>query len=233
LKTLNHFDNFLWAEDENTKLTLHQFGKDFELYKRSFNLLCETKAHLHELMEEDPRKISTAKKAILMIVNRIIQLMQSIRVLNLKGYYYDVRVLSRCLLESAGLCAYFALNEEEVDNWVKGNLKIAKIRLIDYISLLFEVKERRGIPFYGKLSEYVHTNVGAIASLVVAVHPEMAAIDFQLTPIFDKEKAIEISAYPTFMLIILAKIFRDELTDKRRGEIMRFVEKYAAEKREK
>jgi len=62
LKTLNTFENFLWAEDENTKKTLRRLGKDFELYKNSFNLLCETIRHLHELMEKDPRKIPTAKK---------------------------------------------------------------------------------------------------------------------------------------------------------------------------
>ena len=135
-------------------------------------------------------------------------------------------MLRRCLIESIGLCAYLALNEEEVKNWIEGNVKIARIKLVDYISLLFGIKERRGIPFYGKLSVYVHTNVGAIVSLIIDIDPE--GISFQLTPIFDKEKAIEISWYPTFMLVVLTKIFRDELPKKRKGEIMRFYEQHVA-----
>jgi len=155
--------------------------------------------------------------------------MQSIRVLNLKGYYYDVKVLERCLLESMGLCAYFALNEEETENWIRGKDNIAKIKLVDYTSLLLGVKGRRGVPFYGKLSGYVHTKVRAIASLIVDIDPE--GISFQLTPIFDKEKVSEISWYPTLMLAILRRIFLDELSEKRKGEIMRFLEQYVAEKK--
>lgn len=228
---MNTFDKFLRAEDENTKETIRQFGKDLELYKSSFNLLCETKAHLHELMEKDPRKIPTEKKVILMIINRITQLMQSIRILNLKGYYYDVKVLERCLLESMGLCAYLALNEEEVNNWIEGKVKIARIKLVDYISLLLGTEEHHGIPFYGKLSGYVHTDVSAIASLIVDIDHEAYVTSFQLTPIIDKEKVSEISWYPMLMLTILKEIFRDELAEKRR-EITKFVSQYVSEIKE-
>lgn len=228
METLNVFDTFLWAEDDNTRKTLSRFGKDFELYKRFFNLLCETIHHLYELMEKDPRKIPKTKKIILMITNRIVQLMQSIRVLNLKGYYCEVRVLERCLLESMGLCAYFALNEEETDNWIRSKGSMAKIRLVDYISLLLGVKGHSGIPFYSKLSKHVHTDVEAIASLVVDI--DLEGISFALTPIFDKERASEISWHPTLMLAILRTIFRDELTEKRNGEIMRLLKQYVAEK---
>ncbi|MBA7470394.1 hypothetical protein ES707_05679 [subsurface metagenome] len=179
-------------------------------------------------MEKDPSKIPTAKKVILIITTRIIQSMQAIRVLNLKGYYYDLRVLERCLLENMGLCAYFALNEEETEKWIKGKNKIARIRLIDYISLLVGIKEGGWIPIYGKLSGYVHTNLRSIASLIVDIDPE--GISFQVTPIFDKEKVSEISLYPTVMLIILARIFRDELTKTRKARIMRFCKQILAEK---
>lgn len=226
---MNAFDNFLWAEDENTKKTRCLLGKDFELYKRSFNLLCETIDHLSELMEKDPRKIPRAKKVILMITNRIVQLMQSIRVLNLKGYDCDVRVLERCLLESMGLCAYFALNEEETENWIKSKDSIAKIRLVDYISLLLGVNGRSGIPFYGNLSKYVHTYAESIAFLIVDTDREAGELSFALTPIFDEEKVSEISWIPTLMLAVLGKIFRDELTEKRNGEITRLLKKYVAE----
>jgi len=231
-KALNIFDNFLWAEDENTKRTLRQFGNDFELYKRSLNLLCKTTHHLCELTEKDPSKIPRAKKLILMIISRIIQSMQSIAILNLKGYYYDVKVLERCLIESMGLCAYFALNEKETMNWINGKKdKIAKIKLIDYIPLLLDLKERRGASFYGKLSGYVHANARAVASIIVDVDHE--GISFPLTPIYDREKVSEISFNPTLMMIILEKIFRDELTEERKAEIMRFIRQYKAEKLKK
>lgn len=231
MKTLNLFNKFLRAEDENIEQTIRQFGKDLELYKSSFNFLCDTKAYLYELMEKDPSKIPTPKKIILMVITRITQSIQSIRILNLRGYYYDVKVLERCLLESMGLCAYLALNEEEVDNWLKGNVKIARIKLVDYISLLLDTEEHHGIPFYGKLSRYVHTDVSAIASLIVDTDHEAYVTSFQLTPIFDKEKVSEISWYPTLMLAILRRIFLEELSEKRKGEIMRFLRQYVAEKK--
>lgn len=230
MKTLNLFDNFLWAEEENTRRTLRQFGKDLELYKHSFNLLCETFVHLHKLMEKDPRKIPTPKKVVLIIVNRIIQLISSIRVLNLKGYYYDVKVLERCLFESMGLCAYLGSNLEEVDNWMEGKVEMAKIKLVDCISSLLDIKERRGIPFYGKLSGYVHTDASSVvSSLIVDIDREAYAMSFQLTPIFDEEKACEISWYPMLMLLILRKIFGDELSKKRKGEIVKFCKQYVAQ----
>jgi hypothetical protein len=75
----------------------------------------------------------------------------------------------------------------------------------------------------------VHTDVEAIASLIVDVDPNKG-ISFALIPIFDKEKVSEISCHPMLMLAILRTIFREELTEKRNEEIIRLLEQYMAKK---
>jgi hypothetical protein len=229
LNALNAFDNFLWAEDENTKRTQRTFGKDFELYKRSFNLMNKTLHHLCVLIQKDPSRLPTSKKVILMITIRSVHTMQSIRVLNLKGYYSDVKVLERCLLESMGLCSYFALNEKETEKWIKGKDRLARIRLVDYIFLLLGAKGRSGIPFYGKLSKFVHTSPDSIAYLLVDTDDETMSMDFALTPIFNREKVSGTSWMPILMLVILGEMFRDELTEKRKEQIKRLEKQYVAE----
>ena len=235
MKSSNYFNNFLKAEDENTKKTLREFRKEFELYERSFDLLCETLGYLYKWAKPD-RTYSTAKFVILSILPRIVQTMQSIRLLTLKGYYYDTAVLERSLVESIGLCAYFALNEKEAENWFKGNdVKIAKIRLPDYIPLLLRVKSEdleSAKSVYGKLSEYVHTNIKAIVSLVTNFNDKSTRVSFAVIPSFSKEKVTINAGYPLCMLCMLVEIFRDELTKKRREKILRSAKQCLTEMKE-
>ena len=113
LKDSFDLDSLLKDEDEVTKETLSQFKKEFELYERSFNLLLETVGDLCDLTTSDKPFGSMAKHAIMLIMPRIVQSIQAIRILNLKGYYYDASVIERGLVESIGLCAYFASRKKK------------------------------------------------------------------------------------------------------------------------
>lgn len=231
MKNLNDLDSFLKDEEEITKETLSHFKKEFELYERSFNLLLETVSYLCDLTTKEKPFGSMAKDAIMFIMPRIVQSMQSIRILSLKGYYYDVSVLRRSLIESIGLCAYFALNEKEAKNWLEGkDVKMAKIRLFDYIPKLLGREDDSGKSVYGQLSRYVHTNIRAIVTLIFK-QPKTRGLGLKFGPEFDKEDMDEISAYPTLMSLMLMKIFKDELTEKGKEKITRFLEQYKAEKK--
>ena len=215
LKNLSYFNDFLEKEDETAKKNLRHFKKEFELYARSFNLLSETINYLNGLT--DGQVFSTGKYAVLFIMPRILQSMQSIRALILKGYYYDAAILHRSLVEGIGLCAYLALNEKEAKNWVGGkDVKIAKIELVNRIFTL------SGKSVYGKLSGYVHTYMKAIASLIADYNDKLRKLGFQYTPKFDKERIPEVTYYPSLILAMLLEIFKDELDEKRK-DIMKFL----------
>jgi hypothetical protein len=225
--TVHNFDSFIKAEDEVTKETLRHFKRMFELYERSFNLLLETVSCLFDLTKTKLPD-STAKEVILLIIPRIIHSIESIRNLTLKGYYYDVAVLQRSLAESMGLIAYFALNEKEAEKWIEGkDIKIPKIELFDFVIKLFGAKDFSAKSDYGRLCEYVHTNVRAIVSMLDLNQPA-PEIGLLITPQFDKEKVVVIASYPTIMLIIIQKIF-NELPEKRREKINKFCRRYSAE----
>lgn len=231
MKNLGDLDSFLKDEEEIAKKTLGHFRKEFELYERSFNLLLETVDYLCDLTTKDKPFGSMAKDAIMFIMPRIVQSMQSIRILKLKGYYYDASVLERGLMESMGLCAYFALNDKEAENWLKGkDVKIAKIKLFEYVPTLLKKDARGAKSLYGELCRYVHSNIRAIMSLVVR-QPETQDLRLRFGPEFDKEKMDEIADYPMLMSIVLMQIFKDELTEKRKEDIMRFLKQYRAEKK--
>ena len=234
LATLGNYTNFLESEDETTKETLSHFKKEFELYERSFNMLSKTVDYLYGLTKKQKLKDSMVRDAVFILLPRIMQSMQSIRVLNLKGYYYDSKILERCLGESIGLCAYFALNEKEAENWIRGrDIKIAKIKLLDYVKVLLNLTvddEFKSI--YGDESRFVHSNVKAIVSSLAAKESvPQSEMGFYFAPTFDREKVCEFAAYPTLMLILLKKIFQNELTKEITVETEKWIAQYLTEKR--
>jgi len=230
LTTFYDSEDFLKAEDETAKNTLSNFRKEFELYKRSFNLLSETVSYLLDSTKD--KRSDSRESAIFSIMPRIIRSMQSIKNLTLKGYYYDVSVLERSLVESMGLCAYLALNKKEAENWIKGkDVKIAKIKLFDYVLKLLSIKnvDEESYRLYGELCGYVHTTARAIVSLVDFNYPS-GQIGLQFTSVFDKDRVREIASYPTIMLAIVKEIFHKRLPEKKKAEIMKLLEEYVTEK---
>lgn len=214
MKNFFRLNDFLETEDENARKASRQFKKELKLYEQSFNLLLETTYFLYDTSASG--SFSESKTAVLLIMPRVIQSMQSVRILNLKGYYYDKSILERSLMESIGLCAYLGSNEEEASRWLSGkSIKSPSIKLFDYVFKLIEAEGYSGIRVYGRMSKYVHTDVRAIVSLISDLHPQkgdmLPKADMQFSPLFDKQKFEGISAYPIAMLVLLGIIFKDDL----------------------
>ena len=214
----DYFKMSLKEEDEITKKTLSQFKIEFEFYERSLNLLYDVITYLSKSTKSMP--LSGSKTVIFAMLPRIIGTMQSMRILNLKGYYYDERILGRSILENFGLCAYFARNEKEARNWLEGKeVKIPKIKLYnEFASFLTGKKEKGGEAEYGKLSCFVHGGAQAIVSSFLT-RPRKAKfnegrIDIMFPPFFSEKDVAPLEIFPMALLVIVMKVFKDELGNK-------------------
>ncbi len=215
--------DFLDDEEEIEKKTLNEFKMYFEIYESSFNELIKEFFYVVNLSKKR-HGFSSTKDSILIIMPRIIQTLQSIRVLNLRGFYYDESILLRGLLESIGLCAYFNLNDKECENWIKGkNIKVPKSRLINYIGKLLKIEKTDFNIIYHQLSEFVHSEPKAIISFIDRIESKYPLITFELGPFFDSKKYDPISSYPLLTLMVFSEIFKEELGHKRMKKIYNFI----------
>jgi hypothetical protein len=236
LKSLN-LDDFLEAEFECATQTILYLEEDLILYEHTFNLLLEMIAHINDRkIPENP--LSLVKSAVMIIVPRIVQSLQSIRDLTLKGYYYDLSVVQRSFIESIGLCAYLSQSlEEEALNWVKGkDVNVTKINLLPYATkLLKDIKtdSKGGKALYGKLCHYVHTNPRALMSLFGKIDdPTLGtypALGTYYVPVFDEKKVECIAPWAIFTLAVLKEIFYDELSERKRNKITKKLNDYLDE----
>lgn len=242
LKDFHSLQKYVEQEEKTTKETLRRFGKDLELYQRSFDLCSETVGHICEYAEK--RLVdSTAKEAVLFILPRIMQSMQAVRLLTLKGYYYDARIIERSLIEAIGLCAYLALDDKEAKRWIAGkDIKVPKISLFDYVPQLLRIDtgDFSAKSVYGQLCHYVHTNARAIVSLIDTMPDRSpkrvgkklsAEVKLKFTPKFDRERFREIASSPIIVTIVLSRIFDKELAEKTKRKIRRFVRQLKTKKR--
>jgi len=232
LKSLN-FNDFQEAEIECATQTALYLGEDLILYEDSFNLLLEMIVHVCDRkMPENP--LSVVKSAIMMNVPRIVQSLQSIRDLTLKGYYYDLSVIQRSFVESIGLCAYLLQNPEDALNWIKGkNVSVAKINLLDYAIKLLRGYTKKGAKctqaFYGELCNYAHANIRAVSSLFRKAESSDLTLGTYYVPIFDEKQVECISPWSIFTLAVLREIFHDELAQRERRKITKQLNLYLDE----
>ena len=233
-KNSDRFNMILKKENETTKRTLSQLKRENEFYERSFSLLYNLTIYLCDLTKS--KMPSRSKFAILTMLPRLLGTMQSIRILGLKGYYYDMAILERSILENIGLCAYLATNEEEARNWLRGkDISIPKIKLLDELySFLSSEKVREfkeGKAIYGKLSNYVHASLRAIGPSFLTPSPtsEELKVDVDFPPFFRKEKVPYVSAYAILLLFVLIIAFKNDIEEKWTEKVWNFIGEYVAE----
>ena len=232
MKSLD-LNDFLEAEFQCTTQTILYLGKDLILYEHAFNLLLEMINHIHDRkMPENP--LPLVKSAIMLIVPRIVQSLQSIRDLTLKGYYYDLSVVQRSFIESIGLCAYLSQNpEKEALNWLKGkNVSVAKINLLHYAGKLLKdtkTDTKRAKALYGRLCNYAHANVRALVSLLSKIESPNLTIGTFYVPVFDEKQVECIAPWTIFTLAVLKEIFYDELAERKRNKITKQLNLYLDE----
>lgn len=226
----DYFHVSLRNEDETTRNTLSQFKREFEFYERSFNLAYDVVSYLYDLTK-NKKHYSISKFAIFTTLPRLFGTMQSIRILALKGYYYDVAMLERSLIENFGLCIYLAENEEEARKWLRGkDIGVPKIKLVDRVlSLLSKETGEEGKAMYGKASNYVHASLRAIGPSFVtrtSASIEELRVDIQFPPFYRKKRVPHIAVYPTLLLIIVNEVFKDELKDRWANKIWGILREY-------
>lgn len=227
-----NLNDFLEAEFECATETISYLGKDLTLYEHTFNLLLEMIMHICDRkMPENP--LSDVKSAIMLIVPQIVQSLQSIRDLTLKGYYYNLSVVQRSFIESIGLCAYLSQNPEEVWKWLKGkHVSVAKINLLHYATKLLKdakTDTKRAKALYGRLCNYVHANVRAVVSLFRKTESPDVPLGTFYVPVFDEKRVECISPWSIFTLAVLREIFYDELAERKRNKITKQLNLYLDE----
>ncbi len=236
---LPRFRDYKKGEEETAKLTSEKFKKELRLYERFFDLFMETIDCISESTESKLLD-SKGKAATIVILPRVVQSMESIRLLRAIGHYYDSAIIERSLLESIGLCAHLSSNEEEATHWLHGKkIELAAIELLDLVRWLRLGKDAKMKTsykaIYGQLCNYVHTNISGVASFGRIDKKERrvggvmsGSIAFQYAPVFDKSGAKGIAVFPLLATFILEIIFKEELKPykKRQKKSYRLAEEY-------
>jgi hypothetical protein len=232
------YKSYIESEKETTKLTSEKFKKELMLYARFFDLFMETIDCIGESTESKLID-SEGKNATIIILPRVVQSIESIRLLTTKGHYYDSAIIERSLLESLGLCAHLSSNEEEAKRWIRGEkIKLPSIDLLDFPRWLHVGKDDdRWKKFwnvlYGQLCNYVHTNIRSAASLIRRDRKKEERIGgvmsgrlkCQYAALFDGSRAREILADLVLATLIVENIFKEELRPykKRQRKLERLI----------
>jgi hypothetical protein len=205
----------LRAENEINKRTLSQFKKENKFYERALNFLYEVVNYLYQSKSSEH---FDSTFAILTMLPRLFGTIQSIRVLTVKGYYYDAVILERSVVENLGLCVYLARNEKEAERWLTGkDIRMPKINIFDeFFSLISSdavKKDDYGKALYGKLSQYVHATLKAIGPTYVIsigdIEDQSYKVDYAFPPFFDEKLVTHFALYPMLTLIMLVELFKD------------------------
>lgn len=228
----DYYSKSIQTENEVTKDTLSWFKKETEFYKHALNLL-------HEIAEcifhSKPIRNFDSKFAIITMLPRLIGTIQSIRVLTVKGYYYDAVILERSVVENLGLCVYITKNEKEATKWLSGkDIRMPKINLFgEFFSLVSGdavKKDHKWEALYGKLSQYVHATLKAIGPTYVAnigdIEDHTSKVEYEFPPFFDKKLVTNFAVYPMLTLIMLVELFKEELKDRYLNKILKCLGDY-------
>lgn len=213
--------------------TKKQFHKELIRFERSFNTLHYAfSAILQPELPEDPQK-----RAVMLLVPKIIFLFKAIRDLTLKGHYFETSLLARSAIEGIGLCSLFSRDRNKASIWLKGKrIKIPKRQIAHEIAVFFKSASDKRVDLrriYSSLSCSIHYDLKAVISFVP--YKGRRKVAFQLLPVFEKEKAreyaTEFSQFPLLLSTILWFVFEDELGEEMRKEMQDFFFEIAEEMR--
>lgn len=211
-------EKFERAESECIKQTKREFQNELTRFENSFNVLCSAFSVVFQSkLSQDPRK-----RAMVLLVPRLIFLSKSIHELALKGYYFEASLLERDMIEGIGLCSLFSRDREEASRWMKGErADISKRQIAHEIAVFFRsASDNRVKKLYDLLSGHVHLDAKAVISFLPYVTEK--SMGLQLLPIFDKGKLTNFSTYPLLLASILWVVFEDELGEELRKEMQDF-----------
>jgi len=230
----DYYNISLREENDITKRMLSEFKKENKFYERALNLLYEVVDCLYQSKPSGP---FDSTFAILTMLPRLFGTIQSIRVLAVKGYYYDAAILERSVVENLGLCVYLAKNEKEAERWLTGkDVRMPKINIFDeFFSLIsqdVEKKDSRWKAMYGKLSQYVHASLKAIGPTYVInigdIIDQSSKVEYVFPPFFDEKLIPFFAVYPMLTLIMLVELFKEDLKDRYLNKILKCLSDYVS-----
>jgi len=149
-----------------------KFSKEaIEQYEVTYSLCDEI---LFDIEENVNIKDDIGRRAISMILFRIMGTVQSIKWLLIKGHYYDVSVLDRRFMESLGTCCYIFQNKGAGKNGLEKRSLCTSLDKFKAIAKTLQqpVAETDTANFYRQLCKFVHGNSVAIKTLVYEIEDE-------------------------------------------------------------
>jgi len=207
-KELDYFDQITKREVRNIQKTEKYISKDLELYKKSFNMLF----HAFKLLTKSySEKWSHSKRAIYLILPRIIMSTKTSVDLLTRGYYFDHIVVERSLMESVALLTLFSRNEAAAKKWLTfEEVELPKWKLMHQ---LFSSPTKKLIALvnksYAEQSHFVHSSFAAI----ITEFSRHLKKEFLQIPRFRKSLIADaLDAPPSLLvLLILVYLYKEEM----------------------
>ena len=220
---LNFSKQCLILEKQNEKLSVSKMKPAISLYESTINLCFES---LVDISSADFGKdLNEQKIASYMILLRILQTVQSMKHLVMKGYYFQSSILLRSFYEGLGLCIHLSKNSNDAEKYLDGKkLNITSVYLFKCVpKFLYNEKHSSILKIYGILCDHVHTNyISLFESYFFPDTSDVISIDgkerirarVNIPSEFDKDKVMELPFFPLLLLSALKKIFSEELSVK-------------------
>jgi hypothetical protein len=219
------------TEQENITKAHHQNQRTdcLNIYNFHISRCFDALQEIGEQSSKQPLRIE--KSAVYMILTRITGLMQSVKALTLMGYYYEALILERSFWEALGLCWYLFSNQDAAEKWHNGKeIEISSFKLFGEIQNFLErkLKKKTLNSVYGRFCTFVHSDAPAILSLALKPNPKqkesasgliVGKISFRVPSEFDNKKVEELAILPFAVLLLIGRIFHDELPPEIKNEI--------------
>jgi hypothetical protein len=158
---VDYYGNFESVEIENVKVLHEKFSKELEMYKRSFSVMTEAVLDVHNKLALSQAPTPVKDFAITLVSAKFIRSSKAALNLLLNGYLYEANILWRAMLENILLLNCFLKDEKSASDWIKGKLKVGKVRrVVPELSSDDNFKRT-----YSWLSDYVHTNPPSFRSI--------------------------------------------------------------------
>lgn len=206
-------------EEQNVRLSQEHFSEDLRKYELTVNVLAQT---LHEINQSFKGRVLTPAKKIatVMLSPRFMVASKCLFNIILQGYYYEAWILLRSLQENVFYCLCFAESNEHAKQWLKKDgLRLREVKKVIKFSSRPLVKEA-----YGFMSDYVHSNMPAIARFVKFEEkskvkpPERSEFRMNANDLLKAFRALN-----TSMLLILVDIFQEDLNMETKAIVTTFV----------
>jgi hypothetical protein len=195
-------------------------------YKKNLNLFCEMFCQvIHQKWDMQPHE--KYKFVFSIIMFRLIGTLQSIRILVLKGYYFESNILIRNFYETLGLCVFLKENPKKIDDWLDGKANLLKtVQAFQLARKMFYAPENKELDklatkTYGQLCNYVHGNALVNFFTVVKIEGEEGnrKFSYQMPSPLRETEVMGLGDLSMAMLYAVFYVFEDALTNEQKKKL--------------